>query len=76
MDASRGLWGRSPAWKRRDEGFFTVLAEVGYSGAMNIGNEDETYNPNYRGDDFTEQFKRGFDAAHEFLKTLIPPVAA
>jgi sugar phosphate isomerase/epimerase len=54
---------------------FTVLAEVGYSGALNIENEDEFYYPNYSGADFTEQFKRGFRVAHEFLKTLVPPVA-
>ena len=59
-------------WK----GFFSVLAEVGYTGALNIENEDEFYYPNYNGADFTEQFKRGFHLAHEFLKTLIPPVSA
>lgn len=59
-------------WK----GFFSVLAEVGYTGALNIENEDEFYYPNYNGADFTEQFKRGFHLAHEFLKTLVPPVAA
>ncbi len=59
-------------WK----GFFSVLAEVGYSGAMNIENEDESYYPAYDGDNFTEQFKRGFHVAHEFLKTLVPPVTA
>jgi sugar phosphate isomerase/epimerase len=59
-------------WK----GFFSVLAEVGYTGAMNIENEDQFYYPNYNGADFTEQFKRGFEVAHEFLKTLVPPVTA
>jgi sugar phosphate isomerase/epimerase len=59
-------------WK----GFFSVLAEVGYTGAMNIENEDQFYYPNYSGADFTEQFKRGFHVAHEFLKTLVPPVSA
>ncbi|MGO9257358.1 MAG: sugar phosphate isomerase/epimerase family protein [Bryobacteraceae bacterium] len=59
-------------WK----GFFSVLAEVGYTGAMNIENEDQFYYPNYSGADFTEQFKRGFHVAHEFLKTLVPPVTA
>jgi sugar phosphate isomerase/epimerase len=56
--------------------FFAVLGEVGYSGAMNIENEDQFYYPNYIKDDFTEQFKRGFRVAHEFLKTVVPPVAA
>ena len=58
-------------WK----GFFAVLAEVGYSGAMNIENEDEFYYPAYDNDrNFTEQYKRGFKAAHEYLKTMVPPV--
>lgn len=59
-------------WK----GFFSVLAEAGYTGAMNIENEDEFYYPAYEGDNFTENYKRGFHVAHEFLKTLVPPVAA
>lgn len=60
-------------WK----GFFSVLAEAGYTGAMNIENEDEFYYPsNTPQGDFTEQFKRGFRVAHEFLKTLVPPVTA
>ena len=58
-------------WK----GLFTVLAEAGYSGALNIENEDQFYYPNYSGADFTEQFKRGFRLAHAFLKTLVPPLA-
>jgi sugar phosphate isomerase/epimerase len=56
--------------------FFTVLEEVGYAGAMNIENEDGFFSPSYNGDDFTEQFKRGFHTAHEFLKTLVPPLTA
>ncbi len=59
-------------WK----GFFSVLAENGYTGAMNIENEDQFYYPAYNGQDFTEQYKRGFETAHEFLKTLVPPVTA
>jgi sugar phosphate isomerase/epimerase len=59
-------------WK----GFFAVLADAGYTGAMNIENEDEFYYPAYDQGNFTEQFKRGFKVAHEFLKTLIPPVTA
>ncbi len=58
------------------KGFFSVLAEVGYTGAMNIENEDEFYYPAYSQGNFTESFKRGFRMAHEFLKTLVPPVAA
>ena len=58
-------------WK----GFFSVLAEVGYKGAMNIENEDAFYYPGYANGEFTDQYKRGFKVAHEFLKTLVPPVA-
>jgi sugar phosphate isomerase/epimerase len=57
-------------WK----GFFSVLAEAGYSGAMNIENEDEFFYPPYAEGNFTEQYKRGFRVAHEFLKTLVPPL--
>jgi len=56
--------------------FFTVLADAEYSGAMNIENEDEFFEPAYSGHDFTENFKRGFRQAHAFLKTLVPPVTA
>jgi sugar phosphate isomerase/epimerase len=59
-------------WK----GFFSVLADAGYTGAMNIENEDEFYYPAYDQGNFTEQFKRGFRVAHEFLKTLVPPITA
>ncbi len=60
-------------WK----GFFSVLAEAGYTGAMNIENEDQFYYPAYdRESNFTEQYKRGFKAAHEYLKTMVPPVTA
>jgi sugar phosphate isomerase/epimerase len=59
-------------WK----GFFAVLSEAGYTGAMNIENEDEFYYPAYAQGNFTEQYKRGFHVAHEFLKTLVPPVTA
>ncbi len=59
-------------WK----GFFSVLSEAGYSGAMNIENEDNFYYPAYNGANFTEQYKRGFHLAHEFLKTLVPPLTA
>jgi len=53
-----------------------VLAEVGYSGAMNSENEDAFYYPPYEQGNFTEQYKRGFRVAHEYLKTLVPPVTA
>lgn len=52
--------------------FFSVLADSGYSGGMNIENEDRFYYPNYDGVDFTESFKNGFRAAHSYLKPFIP----
>jgi sugar phosphate isomerase/epimerase len=60
-------------WK----GFFAVLAENGFQGAMNIENEDPFYGRNYdQSGNFTEDFKRGFHQAHQFLKTLVPDVTA
>ena len=74
---NRATWWRfrvpgygSVDWK----GFFSVLSEAGYTGAMNIENEDNFYYPAYAQGNFTEQYKRGFKVAHEFLKTLVPPV--
>ncbi len=57
-------------WK----GFFAVLAEVGYTGAMNIEHEDEFYYPAYADGNFTENYKRGLRVAHDYLKTLVPPL--
>jgi sugar phosphate isomerase/epimerase len=56
-------------WK----GFFTVLQEAGYQGAMNIEHEDEFYYPSYGPDgNFTEQYKAGFSVAHKFLRQFVP----
>jgi sugar phosphate isomerase/epimerase len=55
-------------WK----GFFTVLQEAGYQGAMNIEHEDEFYYPAYENGEFTEQYKAGFRLAHTFLKQYVP----
>ncbi len=55
-------------WK----GFFTVLMDAGYEGAMNIEHEDELYYPPYAGAEFTEQFKAGYRLAHRFLRQLVP----
>jgi sugar phosphate isomerase/epimerase len=54
-------------------GFFTALADVGYSGGMNIENEDQFYYPNYDGADFTEAFKEGFRVAHAYVGQFVPP---
>ena len=56
-------------WK----GFFTALADEGYSGGLNIENEDEFYYPNYEGADFTESFKEGFRVAHAYVRQFVPP---
>ena len=75
VDNARWWRFRVPGYGSVDwKGFFSVLSEVGYSGAMNIENEDNFYYPAYAQGDFTEQYKRGFKVAHEFLKTLVPPV--
>jgi sugar phosphate isomerase/epimerase len=76
---NRARWWRFrvPGYGSMDwKGFFTVLAEAGYQGAMNIENEDDFFAPDYVERNFTESFKRGFRVAHEFLKTLVPPVTA
>jgi sugar phosphate isomerase/epimerase len=59
-------------WK----GFFTALAEVGYSGGLNIENEDQFYYPNYDGGNFTETFKQGFRVAHAYVRQFVPPGAS
>ena len=79
VGANNARWWRFrvPGYGAMDwKGFFSVLADAGYTGAMNIENEDEFYYPAYSQGNFTEQFKRGFRVAHEFLKTLVPPVTA
>jgi sugar phosphate isomerase/epimerase len=69
---------RIPGYGSMDwKAFFTVLEEVGYTGALNIENEDGFFSPSYDQDgNFTESFKRGFHTAHEYLKTLVPPLTA
>ena len=56
-------------WK----GFFTALADAGYSGGLNIENEDQFYYPNYDGSNFTEQFKEGYRIAHAYVRQFVPP---
>jgi sugar phosphate isomerase/epimerase len=78
VDNQRWWRFRVPGYGSVDwKGFFSVLSEAGYTGAMNIENEDQFYYPaNDPQGNFTEQYKRGFKVAHEFLKTLVPPVTA
>src|SRR5438045_6845665 len=56
----------------RSKGFFTALADAGYTGGMNIENEDQFYYPNYEGTDFTEAFKEGFRVAHAYVRQFVP----
>ena len=58
-------------WK----GFFTALADAGYTGGLNIENEDQFYYPSYDGADFTEAFKEGFRVAHAYVRQFVPPGA-
>ena len=53
-------------------GFFTVLMDAGYEGAMNIEHEDDLYAPSYEGDNFGEGYKTGFRVAHRYLKQFVP----
>ena len=53
-------------------GFFTVLQDAGYQGALNIEHEDAFYYPNYEGENFTQSFKNGFIVAQRFLRQYVP----
>jgi len=75
LDGSRWWRFRLPGsglidWK----GFFSALADTGYSGGMNIENEDQFTYPAYDGENFTESFKAGYRTAHAFIRQLVPNV--
>jgi sugar phosphate isomerase/epimerase len=53
-------------------GFFTVLQDAGYQGAMNIEHEDTLYYPSYDGENFSPSFKKGFVVAQRFLRQYVP----
>jgi len=57
-------------------GFFTILMDAGYKGAMNIEHEDDLYGWPSRGDDFSEPYKEGFRVAHRFLRQYLPASAS
>jgi len=46
-------------------------ADAGYTGGLNIENEDQFYWPNYEGADFTESFKEGFRVARAYVRRLV-----
>jgi len=52
--------------------FFTVLQDVGYTGAMSVEHEDPLYDPPGGEGDFTEGCKTGFRMAYRFLKPYVP----
>jgi len=52
--------------------FFTVLQDVGYSGAMSVEHEDPVYDPPGGHGDFTEGTKIGFRMAHRYLEQYVP----
>jgi sugar phosphate isomerase/epimerase len=54
-------------------GFFSVLQQAGYQGAMSIEHEDSLYGaPSRPGPDFSDDFKTGLKMAHRYLKQYIP----
>ncbi len=53
--------------------FFTVLQDVGYSGAMSIEQEDPLYGgDSNHGPDFSSDFKMGFVMAKRYLNQYVP----
>ena len=53
--------------------FFTVLQNVGYTGAMSIEQEDELYGADENpGPDFSRQFQIGFIMAKRYLTQYVP----
>ena len=53
--------------------FFSVLQDVGYSGAMSVEQEDPLYGgEDNHGPDFSEDFKTGFIMAKRYLSQYVP----
>jgi sugar phosphate isomerase/epimerase len=53
--------------------FFSVLQDVGYSGAMSVEHEDPLYGAdNNPGPDFSDEFKVGFIMAKRYLSQYVP----
>ncbi len=52
--------------------FFTVLQDVGYTGAMSVEHEDPLYDPPGGEGDFTEGCKTGFRMAQRYLRQYVP----
>ena len=54
-------------WK----GFFTALADAGYTGGLNIKNEGLL--PKLRRHRFQRAFKESFGVAHAYVRQFVPP---
>jgi sugar phosphate isomerase/epimerase len=53
--------------------FFSVLQDVGYSGAMSVEQEDDLYGAaNNPGPDFSDEFKVGLSMAKRYLNQYVP----
>src|SRR4051794_29022606 len=53
--------------------FFSVLQDIGYTGAMSVEQEDPLYGAdNNPGPDFSEDFKMGFIMAKRYLSQYVP----
>lgn len=53
--------------------FFSVLQDVGYTGAMSVEQEDPLYGADQNpGPDFSEEFKMGFVMAKRYLSQYVP----
>ena len=53
--------------------FFSVLQDVGYTGAMSVEQEDPLYGgEDHHGPDFSDDFKTGFVMAKRYLSQYVP----
>jgi sugar phosphate isomerase/epimerase len=53
--------------------FFSVLQDVGYSGAMSVEQEDPLYGgDDHKGPDFSDDFKMGFVMSKRYLSQYVP----
>jgi sugar phosphate isomerase/epimerase len=53
--------------------FFSVLQNIGYSGAMSVEQEDPLYGgDDNKGPDFSSDFKMGFIMAKRYLTQYVP----
>lgn len=74
VDGARWWRYRVPGMGSVDwRGFFSVLQEVGYQGAMSIEQEDDLYGADHNpGPDFGEDFKVGYVMGKRYLAQFVP----